>query len=340
MAQDPRALLQKVRPKKSPFETPPNTPLVLEVKANYLINQADKAAASAGGGFSLFGGKQDKYEAAVEAYTQAANAFRLQKQGKEAGMAFERAAAIQTKNLNEPDDAANSLVEAYKSYRKSDPGDAARVLTSAISQYTLKGNFRRAATHQQYLAELYETDIGDQKRAVEAYETAAGWFEGDNAEALANKLYLKVADIAALDEDYYKAIEHFERVAASSINSNLMKWSVKDYLLKAGLCHLATGVRNPSYTPIILSLTYLYLLKDMVALQKALEKYRDIDNSFASTREHLLLTDLSEAVEASDQEAFADKLFEFDRMSKLDKWKTTILLRVKNGIEEKGEDFS
>lgn len=98
-------------------------------------------------------------------------------------MAFERAAAIQTKNLNEPDDAANSLVEAYKSYRKSDPEDAARVLTSAISQYTLKGNFRRAATHQQYLAEIYETDIGDQKRAAEAYETAAGWFEGDNAEA-------------------------------------------------------------------------------------------------------------------------------------------------------------
>jgi len=27
-------------------------------------------------------------------------------------------------------------------------------------------------------------------------------------------------------------------------------------------------------------------------------------------------------------------------MSKLDKWKTTILLRIKNGIEEKGEDFS
>jgi len=27
-------------------------------------------------------------------------------------------------------------------------------------------------------------------------------------------------------------------------------------------------------------------------------------------------------------------------MSKLDKWKTTILLRIKNSIEETGEDFS
>jgi len=59
-----------------------------------------------------------------------------------------------------------------------------------------------------------------------------------------------------------------------------------------------------------------------------------------STREHQLLADLAELVEQGDQEAFADKLFQYDQFSKLDKWKTTLLLRVKNAIEEKGEDFS
>lgn len=103
--------------------------------------------------------------------------------GKEAGLAFERAASIQTKQLNEADDAANTLTEAFKCYRKSDPEDAARVLQQAINHYTGKGNFRRAATHQQNLAEVYELEIGDQKRAVEAYDIAAGWFESDNAEA-------------------------------------------------------------------------------------------------------------------------------------------------------------
>jgi alpha-soluble NSF attachment protein len=137
---------------------------------------------------------------------------------------------------------------------------------------------------------------------------------------LANKLYLKVADIAALEGDYYKAIENFERVSASSVSNNLMKWSVKDYFLKSGLCHLAVG--------------------DMVATNRALEKYRDMDPTFASTREHQLLVDLAEAVEAGDQEIFADKLFQYDQMSKLDKWKTTICLKIKNAIEEKGEDFS
>ena len=137
---------------------------------------------------------------------------------------------------------------------------------------------------------------------------------------LANKLWLKTADLAALESDYYKSISNYERVAKSSINNNLMKWSVKEYLLKAGICHLCTA--------------------DMVATNRALESYRDLDPSFTQTREHQLLADLLEAVDEGDQEKFADKLFQFDQMSKLDKWKTTLLLRVKDGIEEKGEDFS
>ncbi|RAK96257.1 alpha-soluble NSF attachment protein SEC17 [Aspergillus ibericus CBS 121593] len=285
-----------------------------------LLQRADKALSSASGGFSFFGGKTEKYENAADLYTQAANAFRVQKQNKEAGLAFEKAASIQTQNLNEPDDAANTLTEAFKVYRKSDPEDAARVLSSAIQHYVLKGNLRRAATQQQHLAEVYEVELGDTKKALEAYEKAAEWFDGDNAEALANKHYLKAADLAALEGDYYKAIEHYERIGRASINNNLMKWSVKDYFLKAGICHLATN--------------------DLVASNRALENYRDIDTTFASTREHQLLIDLVQTIEAGDQEAFADKLFQFDQLSKLDKWKTTLLLRIKNNIEEQGEDFS
>ncbi|KAK6430846.1 vesicular-fusion protein S17 [Oleoguttula sp. CCFEE 5521] len=285
-----------------------------------LLQKADKAAASAGSGFSFFGGRSEKLENAADLYTQAANAFRMQKSGKEAGQAFEKAASIQSSKLNEPDDAANSLTEAFKAYKKDEPEDAARVLEQAISHYTSKGNFRRAAGHKQNLAELYETELGDNKRAADAYETAAGWYETDNAEALANKLYLKLADLSALAGDYQKATSNYERISKSAINNNLMKWSVKEYLLKAGICHLASG--------------------DTIATNRALESYRDLDPSFAGTREHQLLVDLSEAVEAGDQEVFADKLFQYDQMSKLDKWKTTLLLKVKEGIEEKGEDFS
>lgn len=52
------------------------------------------------------------------------------------------------------------------------------------------------------------------------------------------------------------------------------------------------------------------------------------------------MVDLVQAIEQGDQELFSDKLLQYDQLSKLDKWKTTLLLRVKNNIEETGEDFS
>ncbi|QPG94576.1 hypothetical protein C2857_006413 [Epichloe festucae Fl1] len=292
MSQDPRALLQK----------------------------AEKTLSSAGSGFSFFGGREDKYQNAADLFTQAGNAFKMQNQNVEAGKAFEQAAHVQTSKLDEPDDAANSLVDAFKAYRKDAPSDAVRCLKVAVDRYCSKGNFRRAASHNETMAEVYETQLGDAKKAVECYEAAATWYEGDNAMALANKLWLKVADAAAMEGDYYKAIENFEKVAEQSVNNNLMKYSVKDYFLRAGICHLATG--------------------DMVATNRALEKYRDMDPSFATQREHMLLTDLCEAVEGQSQEQFTDKLFQYDQVSKLDKWKTTILVRVKNTIEEAEDDFA
>ena len=272
-----------------------------------LLQQAQKAESSASGGFSFFGGKADKQEKAADLYVQAANAFRLQKSSIEAGQAFQKAASLQLA-LNEPDDAANTYQEAFKVLRKDDPESAATVLTKAINHYTSKGNFRRAATQQQNLAELYENELGDQKRALDAYETAASWFESDNATALANKLFLKVGDIAGEVGDYGKSAQEFEKVARESINNNLMRWSVKEYLLKAGIVHLASG--------------------DMVAVKRALESYGEIiatgmarsqsalttapvelDNSFQQQREYLLLTNLVEAVEGGDQESFSDHLY-------------------------------
>ena len=74
-------------------------------------------------------------------------------------------------------------------------------------------------------------------------------------------------------KDYYKAIELYEKVAKVSIQNNLMRWSVKEYLLKAGICHLCTG--------------------DQVGVNQALERYREIDPSFTQQREYQLLAGLS-----------------------------------------------
>jgi alpha-soluble NSF attachment protein len=101
----------------------------------------------------------------------------------DSGRTFEKAAQVQTNNLKELDDAANTYVDAFKVYRKDDPEAAVRCLNVAINRYCEKGNFRRAASHKENLGEILEMDLNDPKRALEAYETAAGWYEGDNASA-------------------------------------------------------------------------------------------------------------------------------------------------------------
>jgi alpha-soluble NSF attachment protein len=64
-----------------------------------------------------------------------------------------------------------------------DPEAAVRCLEVAIGQYCTKGNFRRAAGHKEAMGEICENELSDTKRALECYETAAGWYEGDNASA-------------------------------------------------------------------------------------------------------------------------------------------------------------
>ena len=117
--------------------------------------------------------------------------------------------------------------KAAKAYRKTSPADAARCLQQLIAFRKSEGEFRRATKPQQELAELYENELQDAPKAIEAWETAGRWFENDRAESLANKCYLKVGELAALQEDYPKAIGHFENVAKACVNNNLMRFSVK-----------------------------------------------------------------------------------------------------------------
>lgn len=117
--------------------------------------------------------------------------------------------------------------KASKAYRKCSPPDAARLLQALISFRKSEGEFRRATKPQQELAELYENELQDPGKAIEAWETAGRWFENDRAESLANKCFLKVGDLAALVEEYPKAISNFEGVAKACVNNNLMRFSVK-----------------------------------------------------------------------------------------------------------------
>ncbi|AOW03333.1 soluble NSF attachment protein [Yarrowia lipolytica] len=282
-----------------------------------LIARADKKMTSSGGMFSFMsGGSSTRFEEAADLYTEAANQYKLQRNGKLAGECFEKAADAQLQSESK-DEAANSLLEAYKSYRSNSPQEAAKCLEKAIQFFTTRGQFRRGANYKMELGELYEKELEDIPKAMEAYTDAGDWFSEDRAETLSSKAYLKVAELSAENDDLFKAIEMFEMVARRNLNSNIMKWSLKEYLFKAGLCRIAA---------------------DPVACGGPINAYLEWDPAFGQSREYGLLVDICEAVSNQNPQLFADKVYDFDQFSKLDKWKTNLLLKIKNAITEQEDD--
>lgn len=79
---------------------------------------------------------------------------------------------------------------------------------------------------------------------------------------------LKVAQYAAQLEDYEKAIQIYESVAGSCLDSSLLKYSAKEYFFRAALCHLSV---------------------DLLNAQHALEKYAQQYPAFQDSREFKLI---------------------------------------------------
>ncbi len=149
----------------------------------------------------------------------------------------------------------------------------------------------------------------------------------------ANACYKDAADLYAELEQYPQAIQRYEQVADHSLQSALTKYSVKEYWLRSGLCALALGVGV--YLSKIICI-FMPNLQDTVTAKRNMQKYSLQDPGFSSTREAKFANALIEAVEAGDQESFTGAVVEFDQVTKLDNWKTSILIKIKRSINEEG----
>jgi len=113
-----------------------------------------------------------------------------------------------------------------------------------------------------------------------------------------------------------RAAEIFEQIGRESLESKLGSYSAKGYFFQALLCLLALG--------------------DNVAGENKLNEFKNADYTFPTSRECQLIDKLVEALNNSDEEGFSTACQEYDRISPLDPWKTTMLLKVKNQLSGGG----
>ncbi|CAB3359613.1 Hypothetical predicted protein [Cloeon dipterum] len=238
--------------------------------------------------------------------------FKMAKKWNEAGKAFCEAASLHAK-ADSKHDAATNYVDAANCFKKSDANEAVSCLLKAIEIYTDMGRFTMAARHHQSIAEIYETEAPDLEAATSHYEKAADYFRGEESNSSANKCILKVAQHAAQLADYEKAISIYEQVAATSLESSLLKYSAKEYFFRAGLCHLCV---------------------DMLNAQLALDRYIQQYPAFQDAREYKLLKVLMEHMEEQNVDGFTEAVKDYDSVSRFDQWYTTILLRIKKSVQD------
>uniref|UniRef100_A0A3B3RJL1 NSF attachment protein beta n=1 Tax=Paramormyrops kingsleyae TaxID=1676925 RepID=A0A3B3RJL1_9TELE len=196
--------------------------------------------------------------------------------------------------------------------------EAINCLNAAIDIYTDMGRFTIAAKHHITIAEVYESELVDIEKAIAHYEQAADYYKGEESNSSANKCLLKVASYSAQLEQYQKAIEIYEQVGTNTMDNPLLKYSAKEYFFKAALCHF---------------------IVDELNAKLAVEKYEEMFPAFSDSRECKLLKKLLEAHEEQNSEAFTEAVKEFDSISRLDQWLTTMLLRIKKTIQGDAGDL-
>lgn len=257
-----------------------------------------------------------KYEDAADLYDKAANSYKLAKSWDKAGSTYIKLADCHIK-LDSKHEAANAYADGAHCYKKTLPNEATSCLEQATNMFLEIGRLNMAARYYKEIAEIYENEQNFEQ-AIIYYERAAELFDSEDATTSANQCKQKIAQFAAQLGNYPKAVQIYEEIARHSLGNNLLKYGVKGHLLNAGICQLCRG--------------------DVVAITNSLERYQELDPTFSGTREYRLLADLAAAVDEEDVAKFTNAIKEFDSMTQLDAWKTTLLLRVKDNLKAREEE--
>jgi len=268
----------------------------------------------------VFGiGNDEKYEKAADLFTKSGNAYKTNNQLEEAGMMYERAAECY-RTANNKLDALKCTVDSASAFKNATPPIVEKAIdgfTAAIDQYSMDGKFGQAAKYYKEIAELCE-NANDMDAALTSYENAAQMYTNDNKPSESTKCLIKVATMASEKGNFQRACEIFDKAGKDSMQSRLGQYSAKGYFFQSLLCHLASG--------------------DSVSVGIKIEEYEQVDYTFPTSRECQLVKKLLEATDNMDADAFGEACFEFNRISPLDPWKTSMLAKSKGYIASNDGD--
>ncbi|MBN3284455.1 SNAA protein, partial [Polyodon spathula] len=235
-----------------------------------------------------------------------------------AGNAFAQAAQLHLQQQSKHD-AATSFIDAGNAFKKADPQEAINCLNRAIEIYTDMGRFTIAAKHHVSIAEIYESELVDIDKAsvcqdlLHCAEESADITVTECNGNLSRQCYCSCSVYIFVYVVYIFVV--LPQVGTHAMDSTLLKYSAKEYFFKAALCHFCVDMLNA--------------------------KVRRIDENETPIAQRCvpLPGKLLDAHEEQNVDAYTESVKEYDTISRLDQWLTTMLLRIKKTIQGEESDL-
>ena len=284
------------------------------IQGDKLVKEAKKRLQS----ISLF--NPNKYEEAIELFEKAAAQYKSTKNWNEAGEVYVICAEICEKRNNQSD-ACNYYTSAGKMYRHYDISNAVKMFLISGQMHQEDNRFSAAAKLYKDIGNCYERLLNT-KDAIIIYSKAADLYEAEDATSNANQCRQKVSELYVENGEYQKALELYEKISKSSLESNVGKWTAKDYFYKALMCKFVLLARS----------------NQVELLQEKIENYKDLLPSLDGSRECKFIEDILQSYIDDDIEKFSDIVFKYNEIYKIDDFTTKMLYEIKQLLRNNEEE--
>jgi alpha-soluble NSF attachment protein len=150
--------------------------------------------------------------------------------------------------------------------------------------------------------------------AAEYYQKAASMFEmDDHSKSSISQCNVKLAELYTRSGKFVEGAKIFEKEGEKALGNNLLQFGAREHFLKAGILYLAAG--------------------DSVTATIACDRYHHMDPRLEGTRESQLLKGVTSAFVENDVDSFMAAVQEYDAISRLDPWKTEVLVQAKKKLQ-------
>ncbi|KAL9653001.1 hypothetical protein ABK040_015516 [Willaertia magna] len=279
----------------------------------------------------------DRYGDALDLFQKATNLFKLTQHYEDAIKSLEKT-IICLENEKNQLEIANVYLEISNCYKMTNDSQFNQQIiantTKAVQILCEEGRFSRAAKEETELSKFLE-ESEELEEACKHYEKAIQYSESSQLKTTALECLGKLAEIQGTLEKYKEAIDSFEKAAQIVVSDNLGKWKTREYLMKAFICFLMWQLKTNLENNVDMldgdNLTGFTAFDEM---EEKLKEYKELDMFFVDSLECQLMEQMIGAIKTRSIKEFTIALRNFDKLKRLDTWKTNLFLRIKDAIKE------